>query len=257
MTHSGSDVAIVTGAASGIGRAAALRLADSGWAVAAVDISDTGLDSLADRGPSIRPFVCDITDPQALADTVDRISKEIGSPRRLVHCAGIADLGKLLDQDPADTLRLMNVIYGGTLRLVHAVVPAMASRGGGQIILLGSIAGWVPVPEGGGYGAAKAAPHFLAETLSAECRERGIHVLCVCPPAVETPMLDRMRRDAPAMFGPRPGLTTDAVLDSMDRALARGRLWAFPGRGTHAMWTARRMAPGVLSQIMARTIVRQ
>jgi NAD(P)-dependent dehydrogenase (short-subunit alcohol dehydrogenase family) len=257
MPNSQPDIAIVTGAASGIGRAAALRLADTGWSVAAVDISDTGLDSLAERSPNIRPFVCDITDPPAVAEAVKRISDEIGSPRRLVHSAGIAKVGQLLDQDPADTLRLMNVIYGGTLHLIHAVVPAMASRSGGQIILLGSIAGWVPVPQGGGYGAAKAAVHLLAETLSVECREQGIQVLCVCPPAVETPMLDRMRRDAPAMFGPRPGLTTDAVLDSMDRALARGRLWAFPGRGTHAMWTARRMAPRLVSRIIARTIVRQ
>ncbi|MEU3559804.1 SDR family NAD(P)-dependent oxidoreductase [Kitasatospora sp. NPDC006786] len=249
------EVAIVTGAASGIGRAAALRLARAGWAVAAVDVDAAGLDALSERAPGVRSFVCDVTDYAAVAAVVRDVGRELGPPRRLVHCAAVGVMGRLLDQDPAETLRLMNVVYGGTLHMVRAVVPAMAARGGGQVVLFGSIGGWVPIPLGGGYGAAKAAVHFLAEIVAAEHRGDGIRVLCVCPPAVETPMLSRIRVETPEVIGPRRGLSPEKVLDSMDRALARGRLWAFPGRGTHAMWTARRLAPRALSGLVVRALV--
>ncbi|MEU3567805.1 SDR family oxidoreductase [Kitasatospora sp. NPDC036755] len=248
-------VAIVTGAASGIGRAAALRLARTGWAVAAVDVDAAGLDALAEQAPGVRPFVCDVTEQEAVGALVREVGRELGPPRRLVHCAAVADMGRLLDADPADTLRLMEVLYGGTLRTVRAVVPAMAAGGGGQLVLLGSIGGWVPVPLGGAYGAAKAAVHYLAEIVAAEHRGDGIRVLCVCPPAVETPMLARIRRDSPELIGKRRGLSPEQVLDSMDRALARGRAWAFPGRGTRALWTARRLAPRVLSGLLGRVVV--
>ncbi|WP_316519689.1 SDR family NAD(P)-dependent oxidoreductase [Kitasatospora brasiliensis] len=249
------EVAVVTGAASGIGRAAALRLAREGWAVAAVDVDAAGLDALAAETSGVLPYVCDVTDQEAVAAVVRDVGRELGPPRRLVHCAAVAAMGRLLDQAPADTLRLMNVLYGGTLHTVQAVVPAMAARGGGEIVLLGSIGGWVPVPLGGGYGAAKAAVHFLAEIVAAEHRAEGIRVLCVCPPAVETPMLARIRRESPELLGPITGLSPEKVLDSMDRALSRGRAWAFPGRGTRALWTARRLAPRALSGIIGRTLV--
>ncbi|MFJ9442446.1 SDR family NAD(P)-dependent oxidoreductase [Kitasatospora sp. NPDC101235] len=249
------EVAIVTGAAGGIGRAAALRLARAGWAVAAVDVDAAGLDALSQEAPAVRPFVCDVTDPAAVAAVVRAVARELGPLRRLVHCAAVASMGRLLDEDPADTLRLMDVVYGGTLHMVRAVVPAMAAQGGGQIVLFGSIGGWVPVPLGGGYGAAKAAVHFLAEIVAAEHRAEGIRVLCVCPPAVETPMLSRIRRETPELLGPRRGLSPEKVLDSMDRALARGRAWSFPGRGTRALWTARRLAPRALSGLIGRVLV--
>lgn len=249
------DVAVVTGAASGIGRAAALRLARAGWAVAALDVDAAGLDRLAAEASGVRPFVCDVTDGTAVAAVVLDVERELGPPRRLVHCAGVAVMGSLLDREPAETLHVMDIVYGGTLRVVHAVVPSMAARGGGEVVLFGSIGGWVPVPLGGGYGAAKAAVHFLAEIVAAEHRADGIRVLCVCPPAVETPMLDRIRVETPQLLGPRRGLSAEAVLESMDRALARGRSWAFPGRGTRALWTARRLAPRALSGIVARVLV--
>ncbi|MFJ9457758.1 SDR family NAD(P)-dependent oxidoreductase [Kitasatospora sp. NPDC101447] len=255
MSSSPGAVALVTGAAGGIGRAAALRLARAGWAVAAVDVNAAGLDALAAEAAGVRPFVCDVADRSAVATVVGDIGRALGPPRRLVHCAGVAAMGRLLDQDPADTLRVMDVVYGGTLHVVRAVVPAMAARGGGQVVLFGSIAGWVPVPMGGAYGAAKAAVHFLAETVAAEHRGDGIRVVCVCPPAVETPMLDRMRADSPELVGNVRGLDPEVVLDSMDRALARGHLWAFPGRGTRAMWTARRLAPRLLGRTIGRLVV--
>ncbi|MFJ1791101.1 SDR family NAD(P)-dependent oxidoreductase [Kitasatospora griseola] len=255
MASLSGDVVVVTGAASGIGRAAALRLARAGWTVAAVDVDAAGLDGLAAEASEVRPFVRDVTDGEAVAAFALDVARELGPPRRLVHSAGVGVMGPLLDQDPADTLRVMDIVYGGTLRMVHALVPLMAARGGGEVVLLGSIGGWVPVPMGGGYGAAKAAVHFLAEIVAAEHRADGIRVLCVCPPAVETPMLDRIRVESPQLLGPRKGLSIEAVLDSMDRALTRRRPWAFPGRGTRALWTARRLAPRTLSGIIARKLV--
>jgi NAD(P)-dependent dehydrogenase (short-subunit alcohol dehydrogenase family) len=198
---------------------------------------------------------CDVTDFPAVAKTVAQVEHTLGVPDRLVHAAGIAAVGPLLGQDGTELTRLMATIYGGTVTMVQAVVPRMIAHGQGEVVLFGSIGGWIPIPGGGGYGAAKAAVHFLAEILAAECRSENIRVVCVCPPTVETPMLDRLRKQHPSMFGPRPGLSPEAVLDAMDRALARRSLWAFPGRSTRAMWTARRLAPRLLGNAIARTVV--
>ncbi|MFE7525935.1 hypothetical protein ACFU7Y_09435 [Kitasatospora sp. NPDC057542] len=68
-------------------------------------------------------------------------------------------------------------------------------------------------------------------------------------------MLSRIRRETPELLGPRLGLSPEKVLEPMDRALARGRAWAFPGRGTRALWTARRPAPRALSGLIGRVLV--
>ncbi|MCX4680954.1 SDR family oxidoreductase [Streptomyces sp. NBC_01433] len=251
-----AKIALVTGAASGIGRAAALRLAGTGWQVAALDVDGEELKALCGLNSALHPYSCDITDHVAVAGTVTRVRHDLGVPFRLVHAAGIAAVGPLLKHGIVGLKRLMEVNYGGTLTMIEAVVPVMAENGGGQVVLFGSIGGWVPLPGGGGYGAAKAAVHFLAESLSSEGRSHNIQVVCVCPPPVETPMLDRMRADNPDIMGPRPGLSPDAVLNSMDKALARRRLWAFPGRSTRVMWVARRLAPRLLSAAIARTVCR-
>ncbi|WP_172387760.1 SDR family oxidoreductase [Streptomyces sp. MNP-20] len=203
VTEQASKVAVVTGAASGIGRAAALRLAKAGWQVAALDTDAEKLKTLCGLHTDLRPYACDVTDEAAVTETVTRIRHGLGVPRRLVHSAGIATAGPLLAQGIAGPglKRLMEVNYGGTLTMIEAVVPVMAENGGGQVVVIGSIAGWVPVP-GGGYGATKSAVHFLAETLALEGRSLNIQVVCVCPPTVETPMLHRLRADHPDLCGP-------------------------------------------------------
>jgi NAD(P)-dependent dehydrogenase (short-subunit alcohol dehydrogenase family) len=239
--------ALVSGAASGIGRAAALRLARAGARVVALDVDADGLRALADAQGGIEPHVLDVADPRAVAEQVAKSEAESGPFDRVLCCAGVMPTGRVLEQDPARVLRAMQVNYGGALNLAHAALPAMLARGRGEFALLSSVLGWMPGLLLGAYAASKFALVALAEVLAHENRGRGVRFCCVCPSAVDTPMYR-----APA--GPlRPRsmdqaklLTPDAVVDALERSLERGQLLCFPGRSARAAWLLRRLAPRFL-----------
>lgn len=147
------------------------------------------------------------------------------------------------------------VNYFGTVNVVGAVLPGMRAGGGGEIVLFGSIGGWIPVPGGGAYAAGKAAVHMYAEVLALECAGMGVRVVCACPGMVETPMLAAIRASAPELFGERKGVAPEVVLDSIERALRRGELWAFPDRATRAIWTVHRMFPAATRGLVARKVL--
>src|SRR5262245_50053706 len=134
-------VALVSGAASGIGRAEALRLARAGARVIALDVDAEGLATLADEAAGIQACALDVADPRAVAERVAKAEAELGPFDRVVCSAGIMPTGRLLEQDPAQALRVMQVNYGGALNLAHAALPAMLARGRGDFVLLSSVLG--------------------------------------------------------------------------------------------------------------------
>ncbi|MFI9100951.1 SDR family NAD(P)-dependent oxidoreductase [Streptomyces fildesensis] len=249
--------ALVTGAASGVGRYVAARLAARGTRVAAIDTDEAGLHALAATSPLVTPFVCDVSDEAATRAAVHSAHTTVGPFAQAVHCAGIAPLGRVLDQSTADFERAMRVNYLGTVHVAQAAVPLLVERGGGSFIAIASIAGWIPLTDIGAYSASKAAVIAFCEVLAAESRHAGIRVVCVCPAAVETPMLQGLRRDHPDVINDRPGLPPAAIYDAAERALRRGQLFSFPGRGTKALWRARRAAPVNLTRLLDTAIKRQ
>lgn len=252
-----SSAALVTGAASGIGRHVATVLAARGMTVAALDIDHDRLSALHRTQPDrITPFRCDVSDEDAVRRTVRAVA-DLGPLRKVVHCAGIASLAPLLDQPTADIDRMVQVNYLGTVHLTRATVPLLAGNGGGELTVLASIAGWIPLTDVGAYSATKAAVIAYCEVLAAECRPLNIRVVCVCPSGVETPMLESFRRTHPHTVGNVPGMPPHAVHSAAERALARGRLFAFPGRGTATAWRARRLSPTGLTRLLDAVIKRQ
>jgi NAD(P)-dependent dehydrogenase (short-subunit alcohol dehydrogenase family) len=249
--------ALVTGAASGIGRYAATELAARGTRVAAIDVDEDGLRALAASSPLVTPFVCDVGDEAATQAAVRSAHAAVGSFGRVVHCAGIAPLGRILEQSAPDFERAMRVNYLGTVHVARATVPLLMERGGGSFIGIASIAGWIPLTDIGAYSASKAAVIAFCEVLAAECHHAGIRVVCVCPAAVETPMLQGLRRDHPDVIDDRPGLSPAAIYEAAERALRRGRLFSFPGRGTTTLWYARRIAPVRLTRLLDTAIKRR
>jgi len=151
----------------------------------------------------------------------------------------------------------VRVNYLGSVHVARAVVPRMAAGRGGALILVASIAGWVPMTSVGAYSASKAALVAMAEVLARECAGSGVRVVCVCPPAVETPMLTEMQRGHPDVISDAPGIHPDIVLRSAERALARGRVLAFPGRGTTTLWRARRLAPLRVTSLLEAVLLKQ
>ena len=247
---------LVTGAASGIGRHAALTYARRGHPVAAVDI-DAGRLAQLPQQAGLHTFVCDVADSAALDRTLEDVEAALGTPTRVVHSAGIARVGRLLDQPLADIEQLVRVNYLGSVQVARAVVSRMAAGQGGDLILVASIAGWVPMTSVGAYSASKAAVVAMAEVLARECADSGVRVVCVCPPAVETPMLTEMQRSHPDVISDAPGIHPDVVLRGAERALARRRVLAFPGRGTTTLWRARRLAPLRVTRVLEAVLLKQ
>lgn len=236
-------VALVTGAASGMGQLAARRLAAAGTSVAAVDADEKGLVETVARAPSMRAWECDVTDDAAVEGTVREVQAAFGPVDRVVHAAGICLPGPLADQRVDEIARVMDVNYLGTVRVVKAVLPDMLERRRGEVVAFASLAGWLPSPHLGAYAASKHAVVAFMEVLAYENRASGVRLACVCPPVVDTPMVEGIRaRDETALGGQR-GIEPGVVLDAIERALDTGELFVLPGKGTKTVWRTRRFAP--------------
>jgi NAD(P)-dependent dehydrogenase (short-subunit alcohol dehydrogenase family) len=242
----GERVALVTGAGSGMGRLAAQRLAARDVRVVAVDLNEQGLAETGRHAPQIEPVVADVRDAVHVAEIVGDAEQRLGPIDRLVNAAAIAPAGSLAEQDLAEIQRVMEVNYFGLVSVTKAVLPSMIERRSGAIVQFGSLAGWLPSQKLGAYSATKAAVIAFTETLAHELAGTGVAVVCVCPPIVDTPLLDQVREHGPRSLEQVPRIRPEEVLDSIEIALQRRELFAFPGRGTKTIWRVRRFVPSVL-----------
>ena len=239
------EVALITGAGSGMGRLAAQRLAAQGAAVAAVDVNEEGLRETAAGESRIRTFALDVTDGRGVERTVREVEAELGPVDRVYNAAAIMPTGFLEDQDANLINRIMEINYNGLVHVSMAVLPGMIERGRGDLIQFASIAGWAPAMHFGAYNASKFAVVAFTEVLYHENRGRGVRIACVCPPPVATPLLDQAKSKPKALEG-WPPIEPGRVLDAVEDALEAGRLWVFPGRGTALVWRLRRFTPGLM-----------
>jgi NAD(P)-dependent dehydrogenase (short-subunit alcohol dehydrogenase family) len=235
-------VALVTGAGSGMGRRAAQRLAAAGARVAALDVDAEKVDELAAADPRITGLACDVTDRDQVRGVVAQVESELGPLHRVMNAAGIARVGPLLERGPEEILAVMAVNYGGTVNLVDATLPLLLARADGQLVNFASLAGWISTKKMGAYCASKFAVVAYSEALWLENRGRGVRIACVCPPAVDTPMLADIFAD-PAKRRRSMAITPEQVLDSVEHALERDRFLVLPTAQAKALWRARRHAP--------------
>ena len=247
------EVALVTGAASGMGRLAAGRLAAQGARVAALDVNEEGLAGLARDHERVRPFPCDVSDGPAVARLVAAVEDELGPIDRVMNAAALAPSGLLAEQAPEAINRLMRINFGGVVHVTCAALPRMLARRRGDLVNFGSLAGWLPSMYLGAYTATKFAVNSFSEVLFHENRGKGVRIACVCPPVVDTPMLDQMTGGAEKMVGESPKIQPEEVLDAIEAGLEAGECFVFPGRGTKAAWRVRRFAPGLIWKRLHRT----
>lgn len=245
-----AKVAVVTGAASGIGHVAATRLVADGWAVAAVDLPGAALEQAATQ-IGATAFPCDVSDAEQVSTTADAVRARLGAIDRLVNAAGIATAGRIDELAPEQFARTMAINYLGTVHWVQAVLTDMQRRRRGEIGLIASMAGWMPSPQMGAYTATKFAVVGLAETLAMEQRHSGVIVRCVCPMAVKTPMLNEILGQGRHERLQRllPLITPEKVVDALDKSLAKrgGKVMVLPDASSALAWRARRWAPGLLT----------
>ncbi len=243
-------VALITGAGSGMGQSCARRLLAAGWSVAALDVDAAGLARLG-QSAQLVTLPVDVRDEAAIEASVERIESRLGPVTRVVHAAAIMPLGPLLEMDAATVRRICEVNFLGLVHVSHATLPRMLARGHGEFVSFASISGQVPIFYMGAYAASKAAVIAYTEVLAQEISGRGVQVLCVCPPAVRTPLLEQGRATRwPRFLDVFPPITAEAVLDAVDRALRRKRFWVHPGWYTRPSLWARRLAPGLLWRVV-------
>ena len=191
MAPAPQKVALVTGAARGIGLAVAKRFLAEGWRVALLDIEAALLQGAVAglaNPDSTMALPCDVSDAGAVADAVARVSARFGRLDALVNNAGIAVFAPLLETSDEDWNRVLAVNLTGPFMCTKAAVPLMREFGGGAVVNITSISAVRASTLRSAYGTSKAGLAHLTKQLAVELASLGIRVNGVAPGPVETAM---------------------------------------------------------------------
>lgn len=223
------NIAIVTGAASGIGRATATRLAAAGAVVAAVDIDEVALKELAAESPGVEPHGIDVADADAVSATVDAV---VASHGRIDCCmtfaAIVANWGAPDELDEALWTRVLQVNLRGTTRMCAAVVPHMPA--GSSIVTCSSIAGGLkPSSSRSPYTAAKAGIVAHTRDLAVAYGPRGVRTNSLIPGFIESPMSRALVRGHEEQAGAERGRIPLRRLGRVDEVAEAAVFLAGPG----------------------------
>jgi len=186
-------VALVTGAARGIGEAIALTLAREGADVVVTDVDLDGAQRVAQEierlGRKAKAIQADVSQREAVQRLVSEAVSVFGQIDILVNNAGIIRRGTFLEHDPQDWEKVLSVNLGGTFNCTKEVVPLMIEQGGGKIINISSVVGKMgDIASAPSYGTSKGAINTFTKSLARELAPYGINVNAVAPHAIETDM---------------------------------------------------------------------
>jgi NAD(P)-dependent dehydrogenase (short-subunit alcohol dehydrogenase family) len=251
-----TPVALVTGATSGIGQAAALALADAGF-----EVIGTGRNT-ARTAPhdGVTLVDLDVSSDESVAAVIQHVIERSGRIDVLINNAGIGSAGAAEESSVEQAQRLFNVNVFGVMRMTKAVLPHMRAQGRGRIINLSSVLGFLPAPYGAVYAATKHAIEGYSESMDHEVREHGVRVLLVEPAYTKTgfdanivqpdtplPVYAQQRRIADEIIasaiesGDDPATVAKVILAAATDAKPKLRYTAGPLAGR--IKTLRRIAP--------------
>ena len=183
-------IAVVTGAASGIGLASTEAMVAAGARVVLVDRDEAGLKALADKhGAAVIPLVIDLLDPAACATLLPNVLKLTGQLDILHANAGAYVGGDLVDADTSAIDRMLNLNVNVVMKNVHDVLPHMIERGTGDIIVTSSLAAHFPTPWEPVYASSKWAINCFVQTVRRQVFKHGIRVGSISPGPVVTALL--------------------------------------------------------------------
>jgi NAD(P)-dependent dehydrogenase (short-subunit alcohol dehydrogenase family) len=268
MPYRHAETVVITGAASGLGRAFALAWAAKGWRVGILDIDMEGAGKTLEmacqaggEGEVLRCDVRNLADVQAAAGHFFGLWGEVGV---LVNNAGVGGGGAVGNIPIKDWEKVIDIDLWGVIYGCHSFIPRMKDRGGGHIVNVASLAGLISAPGFSPYNVSKAAVVSLSQTLKTELAPSGIGVTVVCPPVVDTAIIENTLEMAgeidyeivseiellrTAMSASR--ITPQHVAALTLRAVERNRLYVTPGIPLHLSWLNARLAPELFYAVSA------
>jgi 2-hydroxycyclohexanecarboxyl-CoA dehydrogenase len=209
-------VALVTGAAQGLGHAVALRLAADGFSVAVNDIADDGrLTDLAKITGGLT-VPADIADPSAGPAMVQAVASRLGPVEVLVANAAAMAMSPFLESRPDEWWRQIDVNLSGHFRIIQAVIPGMRALGHGRIVIVSSGWGVIGYPNATAYAASKAGLIALTKGLGRELGPQGILTNAIAPSFIDTEQLQVDADDA--------GITLEEMRQRYREVIPVGRL---------------------------------
>ena len=250
------ELAIVTGASSGIGAEFARQLAAAGTRVLAIARRGERLEALAEAAraaghAAIHPMVLDIADRKAGILVRDR-ARELGGAHWLINNAGTTRFGRFLDVDATELMDLVRLNCESMVGLCAAVVPDLKARGAGRVLNVASLASFQPTPFQSVYGATKAFVLSLSEGLAEELQGTGVTVTALCPGPVTTEIFDV---GAPGMprTPPRHEMSPEDCVRYALGVARRGQVVAIPDvMGRITAWGTRFVPRALVRRLAAR-----
>ncbi len=253
MDHLGGKVAVITGAAGGIGSALARRLGAEGCRLALVDLHPI---SFSERAPAITTHAMDVSDAAAWEALAGEVAGAHGGADILINNAGVTIHGTFADQSLDDLKRILGVNLDGVLYGCRAFLPQLRARRG-HVVNVSSLAGRVAFPYQSTYCATKFAVRGFSAALRMELAASGVGVTAVMPGAVATRLLERAqsydqtasRKMAELMIehGARP----ERVAERVVRAIRANEPEALIGWDAHVTAAVQSLAPSALYRVMA------
>ena len=262
MTIFTDKIAIITGAASGIGRALGVQLAQRGAVAVMADIQanilEETVDSITHRNGKARAVTLDVTDLAAVDALVNNTAGQYGRLDYIFNNAGIAVGGEAVDFSIDDWRNVLDVNLRGVIYGVFTAYPLMVEQGFGHIINTASIEGLIPFPGTASYVASKYGVVGLSNALRIEGADLGVKVSVVCPGYIKTAIfhtsklinIDRkkMLESLPERFGISPDKCASVILLGVEQNTAIIVVTGF----AKILWLLHRLHPGLIFWMMRR-----
>lgn len=254
----------ITGGASGLGKAMALRFGKAGWKVCIADLHEArGAETLAELGANGLFLRCDVTKEEDLRAASDTLQSRWGGVDVVVNNAGVAQAGAIEDVSIDNWRWIIDINLLGVVRGCKVFTPVFKRLGRGHFVNVASMAGLLDVPMMSSYNATKAAVVSLSETLHNELADANIAVSVVCPSFFKTNLGDSLRTTDPTMrttmarLLERSPITAEDIADDVFRAVEKKEFYILPHAEGRKAWFLKRFLPrDIYAKVMRKRTAR-